>query len=169
MRVYTDLESVIGKLFIVGANGRLSALYLDEQDFKANEDLNLIKKEIEDPLLLECERQLKEYFAGDRTNFSLPLERKGTNFQLDVWNRLVAIPYGKTKCYQDIAEEVGRPKAVRAVGQANKANRLPIIIPCHRVIGKNQTLTGYAGTRTEIKDQLLSLEGAAFKKAFQQK
>lgn len=163
MRNYTVLETVIGKLFIVVDNGKLSALYLDERDFRAQENLDYMMKSEEDPILLECERQLKEYFAGDRISFSLPLERKGTSFQMDVWNKLVEIPYGKTKCYQQIAEEVGRPNAVRAVGQANKANKLPIIIPCHRVIGKNRTLTGYAGTRTEIKDQLLSIEGAAFK------
>lgn len=163
MRIYTMLETVVGKLFIVATNGKLSTIHIGEEDFRANEDINLTIECKEDSLLLECEMQLKEYFAGDRTSFSLPLERNGTSFQVDVWNKLAEIPYGKTKCYQEIAEEVGRPKAVRAVGQANKANKLPIIIPCHRVIGKNQTLTGYAGTRTEIKDQLLSLEGAIFR------
>jgi methylated-DNA-[protein]-cysteine S-methyltransferase len=108
---------------------------------------------------------MKEYFSGYRTKFELPLEQVGTKFQLDVWNQLSEIPFGVTKSYQEIAEAIGRPKAVRAVGQANKANKLPIIIPCHRVIGKNQTLTGYAGTRTEIKDLLLRLEGARFKPA----
>lgn len=165
MRIYTMLETVVGKLFIVAMNGKLSTIHIGEEDFRANEDINLTIECKEDSLLLECEMQLKEYFAGDRTSFSLPLERNGTSFQVDVWNKLAEIPYGKTKCYQEIAEEVGRPKAVRAVGQANKANKLPIIIPCHRVIGKNQTLTGYAGTRTEIKDQLLSLEGAIFRQA----
>lgn len=163
MRIYTVVETEIGELFIVAENQRLSAVHIGEEDFHANEDITLIHKEMEDPLLTESMKQVKEYFAGDRTNFNLPLERDGTVFQIDVWKKLEEIPYGKTKSYQEIAQAVGRPKAVRAIGQANKANKLPIIVPCHRVIGKNQTLTGYAGTRTEIKDRLLTLEGAAFK------
>jgi methylated-DNA-[protein]-cysteine S-methyltransferase len=163
MRIYTMVETDIGKLFIVAENESLSAVHIGEEDFQANEDTMLTSKEMEDPLLLESVKQLQEYFAGERTIFNLPLERNGTVFQVDVWKKLEEIPYGKTKSYQEIAQAVGRPKAVRAIGQANKANKLPIIIPCHRVIGKNKTLTGYAGTRTEIKDRLLSLEGASFK------
>ncbi|MGM0902510.1 methylated-DNA--[protein]-cysteine S-methyltransferase [Mesobacillus maritimus] len=163
MRIYTVVETEIGKLFIVAENQRLSAVHIGEEDFHTNEDISLTRKEMEDPLLTESVKQVKEYFAGDRTTFNLPLERDGTVFQVDVWKKLEEIPYGKTKSYQEIAQAVGRPKAVRAIGQANKANKLPIIVPCHRVIGKNQTLTGYAGTRTEIKDRLLTLEGAPFK------
>jgi methylated-DNA-[protein]-cysteine S-methyltransferase len=163
MRIYTMVETEIGKLFIVAENQRLSAVHIGEEDFKANEDISVTYLEMEEPILLESVKQLREYFAGERMNFNLPLELDGTVFQIEVWKKLGEIPYGKTNSYQEIAQAVGRPKAVRAIGQANKANKLPIIIPCHRVIGKNQTLTGYAGTRTEIKDRLLSLEGAAFK------
>lgn len=163
MRIYTRVETEIGKLFIVAENQKLSAVHIGEEDFHSNEDSTLVHIEKEDPLLLESVKQIKEYFAGNRTAFNLPLELTGTVFQLDVWKKLEEIPYGETRSYQDIAVEVERPKAVRAIGQANKANKLPIIIPCHRVIGKNQTLTGYAGKRTEIKDVLLRLEGAPFK------
>jgi methylated-DNA-[protein]-cysteine S-methyltransferase len=163
LRIYTMVETEIGKLFIVAENQRLSAVHIGEEDFHTNEDNALTRKKLEDPLLLESVKQINEYFGGERTNFTLPLEQNGTAFQMEVWKKLEEIPYGKTKSYQEIAQAVGRPKAVRAIGQANKANRLPIIIPCHRVIGKNQTLTGYAGKRVEIKDRLLSLEGASFK------
>lgn len=160
--MYTSLETEIDTLYIVVENNRLSAIYIGEADFLANEDMSLVTAQSENGLLLECVTQLKEYFRGKRNHFNLPIEPKGTNFQIEVWKELADIPFGQTKSYQDIAIAVGRPKAVRAVGQANKANRIPIVIPCHRVIGKNQTLTGYAGSRKEIKNILLTIEGASF-------
>lgn len=93
----------------------------------------------------EAAKQLREYFAGKRKDFSLPLELKGTDFQKKVWRALQKIPYGKTVTYSDIAKSIGKPKAVRAVGQAINRNPISIIIPCHRVIGKDGSLTGYAG------------------------
>ncbi|MBN8191687.1 methylated-DNA--[protein]-cysteine S-methyltransferase [Bacillus sp. NTK074B] len=114
--------------------------------------------ETDHPILLKAMKQLHEFFNGERKVFDLPLKLEGTAFQMAVWNALQDIPYGKTCSYQDVAETVRRPKAVRAVGQANKANRFPIIIPCHRVIGKNKKLTGYAGTQIDKKEILLSLE-----------
>jgi methylated-DNA-[protein]-cysteine S-methyltransferase len=110
-------------------------------------------------LLLEnAMSQLDEYFRGRRKAFNLPLKWKGTDFQEQVWQALCEIPYGTTVSYSDIASKIGRPKAVRAVGQANRANELAILVPCHRVIGKNRSLTGYAGSRTDVKAQLLELE-----------
>lgn len=101
--------------------------------------------------------QLQEYFKGERRQFDLPLEPHGTIFQRQVWDALCAIPYGETCCYEDIAGRIGNPKAVRAVGMANNRNPIPIIIPCHRVIGKNGGLVGYAGG-LELKQRLLDLE-----------
>ncbi|WP_033842286.1 methylated-DNA--[protein]-cysteine S-methyltransferase [Geobacillus vulcani] len=110
-------------------------------------------------LLLErALMQLDEYFHGRRQAFDLPLKWKGTAFQEEVWAALCRIPYGETATYADIAAQIGRPKAVRAVGQANRANELPLFVPCHRVIGKNGALVGYAGSRTDVKAKLLELE-----------
>lgn len=108
--------------------------------------------------LNELKAQLREYFAGSRHAFTIPLAPKGTPFQLAVWNALLAIPYGDTVSYSELAFRIGRPSAVRAVGAANGANPIPVIIPCHRVIGSNGTLTGYGGG-IERKQWLLALEG----------
>ena len=115
----------------------------------------------ETPLIQEAYRQLTEYFEGKRTHFELPLKPKGTPFQQAVWNALCRISYGKTKSYKEIAEMVGNPKACRAVGMANRRNPVMIIIPCHRVIGADGSLTGYA-CGTEVKKQLLALENLFF-------
>lgn len=109
------------------------------------------------PLLIEAKKQLDEYFAGKRKIFSLPLSFQGTAFQIRVWEALQTIPYGETWYYGQLAEAVGNPKACRAVGMANNRNPLPILIPCHRVIGKNGSLTGYGGG-LDIKEKLLALE-----------
>lgn len=111
----------------------------------------------ETPLLTEGKRQLLEYLAGVRRVFDLPLAPKGTEFYRSVWRALEEIPYGETRSYRDIAQTVGRPKAVRAVGQANHNNPIPIIIPCHRVVGANGSLTGYGGG-LDLKERLLRLE-----------
>jgi methylated-DNA-[protein]-cysteine S-methyltransferase len=95
--------------------------------------------------LLETERQLGEYFAGTRTRFELPLEACGSDFEKKVWRALKKIPYGTTRSYLDLAKAIGSPKACRAVGAANSKNPLPIVVPCHRVIGANGKLTGFAG------------------------
>ena len=111
------------------------------------------------PLLREAEQQLSEYFAGRRKAFDLPLAPKGTPFQQTVWQALTEIPYGETRTYGEIAGAVGRKKAFRAVGMANHCNPIPIIIPCHRVIGADGSLTGYA-YGTECKAWLLALEAS---------
>ena len=109
------------------------------------------------PLLEEAARQLEEYFAGRRRDFDLPLAPAGTTFQREVWAALREIPYGRTCSYGDVARAVGRPAACRAVGMANHRNPLPIVIPCHRVVGASGALTGYAGG-VEVKEALLALE-----------
>lgn len=114
-------------------------------------------REEESPLLRAARTQLLEYLSGARRSFDLPLDPAGTDFQRSVWEALRAIPYGQTRTYGEIAAAVGRPRAVRAVGQANHVNPLPIFIPCHRVVGKNGALTGYAGG-LDLKGALLALE-----------
>ncbi|WP_281798178.1 methylated-DNA--[protein]-cysteine S-methyltransferase [Slackia piriformis] len=102
--------------------------------------------------------QIQEYFAGKRREFDLPLDPKGTDFQLTVWKALQTVPYGETRTYAQIAEAIGKPHAYRAVGMANNKNPIPILIPCHRVIGANNALVGYAAG-VKIKRYLLGLEG----------
>jgi len=110
-------------------------------------------------VLREAQRQLQEYFAGTRQVFDLPLKPAGTPFQREVWNVLASIPWGTTRSYGEVARAIGRPRAVRAVGAANGANPLPLLLPCHRVIGSGGTLTGYAGG-LDRKRRLLALEGS---------
>jgi methylated-DNA-[protein]-cysteine S-methyltransferase len=109
---------------------------------------------------VEAERQLSDYFAGKRTQFELPLEPRGTEFQKKVWRHLRRIPFGKTRSYGDIARTVGSPRASRAVGAACGKNPLSIVVPCHRVVGANGALTGFGGG-LETKAELLSLEAHA--------
>jgi methylated-DNA-[protein]-cysteine S-methyltransferase len=105
----------------------------------------------------EIVKQLSEYFERKRTRFELPLDVEGTPFQKSVWSELLRIPYGETRSYGDIAKALGRPTAARAVGMANHNNPVAIVIPCHRVVGQNGSLTGYAGG-LHLKEQLLSIE-----------
>ena len=111
------------------------------------------------PLLMEAARQLQAYFAGRLREFQLPLDVEGTGFQKRVWGQVAAIPYGETRSYLQIAQAVGSPGAVRAVGAANGANPVPIVVPCHRVIGAKGKLVGYGGG-LPLKKRLLELEGA---------
>ena len=109
------------------------------------------------PALERTKQELDEYFAGKRRNFDLPLHPVGTDFQKKVWNVLLAIPYGETRSYKEMAQSVGKSKGVRAVAQAIGANALSILIPCHRVIGSNHSLTGFAGG-IDAKRKLLEME-----------
>ncbi|XCP86408.1 methylated-DNA--[protein]-cysteine S-methyltransferase [Roseburia hominis] len=111
------------------------------------------------PLVTRAISQITEYLEGKRQEFTLPLAPQGTPFQQAVWRALRTIPYGETRCYSEIAQMVGNPKACRAVGMANNRNPIIILIPCHRVVGKNGSLVGYAGG-LDIKEKLLELEGA---------
>jgi methylated-DNA-[protein]-cysteine S-methyltransferase len=122
--------------------------------------LGTLELDQQHPILLETERQLSEYFAGKRTQFELPLEPRGSEFQKRVWRALREIPFGKTRSYRDLAEAIGSPKASRAIGAANGKNPLSIVVPCHRVIGTDRTLTGFAGG-LETKATLLALEARA--------
>ena len=110
------------------------------------------------PVAVETGRQLRAYFAGKLREFDLPLDLRGTGFQLRVWNALLGIPFGETRSYLQIAQSIGAPAAIRAVGAANGANPIPIVVPCHRVIGANGKLVGYGGG-LPLKKRLLELEG----------
>ena len=141
------VESPVGRLTL-GSDGD----YLTEIRFGGDE------KETEQcPVLHETARQLTEYFAGVRREFSIPLKLDGTEFQRSVWTALRSVPYGSTAAYGDIAARIGNPRACRAVGSANNRNPIAIIVPCHRVVGVNGKLTGYAGG-LPIKEFLLALE-----------
>lgn len=144
-------ESDIGRIGIAEKDGRITNVYFTEDE--APKDIQIC----ETPLLKEAARQLESYLRGELKEFSLPLEPTGTAFMTQVWGALCEIPYGKTASYGEIAGKVGRPKAARAVGLANNRNPIPIIIPCHRVIGADGSLTGYAGG-LDLKKKLLDLE-----------
>ena len=121
--------------------------------------LNTTQLKPDDPDMFNVYTQLTEYFSGERKHFDLPLEIKGTEFQKRVWNELLKIPYGRTISYKELAVRLGDEKVIRAAASANGANPLPIVIPCHRVIGSNGSLIGY-GRGLEIKEKLLVLEGS---------
>lgn len=151
------MASPVGRLTLIASDKGLAAV-LWENDNPNRVHAKAEAENEQHPVLLETERQLQEYFAGSRNTFSLPLDMIGTPFQQQVWEALTDIPYGETRNYQQIANQLGNPKAVRAVGAANGRNPVSIIVPCHRVIGSSGSLTGFAGG-LEAKAHLLSLEG----------
>lgn len=148
-------ETLIGKVILAEDGQGITRLDLvweeDEKSFEGDYILT------ETELLREAAAQLKEYLAGKRREFTVRLNPKGTSFQRKVWEELCRIPYGETRSYKQVAEAIGNPKACRAVGMANHYNPIMCIIPCHRVIGANKKLVGYAGG-LHIKEQLLTLE-----------
>jgi methylated-DNA-[protein]-cysteine S-methyltransferase len=146
----------IGRLCIVASPAGLAAV-LWECDGPDRVRLPALRDVADHPVLVEAERQLGEYFAGRRRVFDLPLAARGSEFQQRVWQALREIPFGETRSYGQIAERIGQPTAVRAVGAANGRNPLSIIAPCHRVIGANGDLTGFAGG-IETKRFLLAFE-----------
>lgn len=154
---YADMPSPVGQLRLVASDVGMVAILWEKDDPK-RVPLGHLAEDRDHPLIAETRSQLSAYFAGERQSFDLPLDFRGTNFQQSVWRALVAIPFGQTRSYAEIAQAVGRPRAVRAVGAANGRNPLSIIAPCHRVIGSNGTLTGFAGG-LEAKHFLLRLEG----------
>ena len=156
---YKLMESPVGELKLVASDKGLVAV-LWENDGPSRVRLGEQVKDERHPILVETERQLKEYFAGKRTAFSVPLDMKGTRFQRHVWEALLGIPFGETRSYGQLARQLGNPRATRAVGAANGRNPVSIIVPCHRVIGSSGKLTGFAGG-LETKAHLLSLEGSA--------
>lgn len=153
---YKTMKSPVGPLKLVASNYGLAAI-LWNNDPPNRVRLGPLVEAKEHPVLLETERQLSEYFAGKREKFSLKFDFVGTEFQKEVWQALVTIPFGETCSYGQIARQIGRPKAVRAVGAANGKNPISIVVPCHRVIGTNGKLTGFAGG-LETKATLLKIE-----------
>jgi methylated-DNA-[protein]-cysteine S-methyltransferase len=150
------MESPIGRLKLVASDGGLVAI-LWEKDNPRRVRLSDLVANNQHPVLVETERQLGEYFAGKRKTFSIALDLRGTRFQKDVWEALLAIPFGETRSYGQLAKQLGNPRATRAVGAANGKNPVSIIVPCHRVIGSSGKLTGFAGG-LNAKARLLSLE-----------
>ncbi|ASZ14923.1 methylated-DNA--[protein]-cysteine S-methyltransferase [Chitinophaga pendula] len=155
---YKETPSPVGRLKLVASDKGLAAI-LWENDVPTRTRIRHYEVDEQHPVLLETERQLKEYFKGERKEFELELNPVGTDFQRSVWHILTTIPYGKTLSYGDIARQLGDIKAVRAVGAANGRNPISIVVPCHRVIGASGHLTGFAGG-LEAKAYLLTLEGA---------
>ena len=141
----------ISEVYIAETDGKLSHLLFHE-----DKRLNGYEKK-ETSITKETAKQVEEYFAGKRKKFDIPFNMKGTPFQQSVWNALCTIPLGETRTYKDIAVQIDNPKAMRAVGLANNRNPISIIVPCHRVIGANGSLTGYAGG-LGAKEYLLDLE-----------
>jgi methylated-DNA-[protein]-cysteine S-methyltransferase len=153
---YRYHDSPLGRLLLVADEVGLRMLHMEIADSPSTpqEHWCLAERQLD-----EACRQLDDYFAGRRRCFDLPLAPVGTPFQQEVWRALLEIPYGRTSSYSQLAAHIGRPQAVRAVGTANGANPIAIIIPCHRVIGRDGSLTGYAGGLPR-KELLLRLEGA---------
>lgn len=151
---YTSFTSPLGQIIMQSDDHGLLGVWFETQTTQPE-----VLGEYTDnhPILTNTIKQLQEYFAGERQQFDLPLAAKGTEFQQKVWHALSKIPYGETWSYQDLANAIDNPKAVRAVGLANGKNPISVIVPCHRVIGKNGKLTGYAGG-VERKEKLLKLE-----------
>ena len=147
----TFIETNIGPLGIAEVDQRLTHLFFRQE----KSPKGAVEKRT--PFLRSVAEQIKEYLSGKRQQFDIPIKLSGTDFQLSVWNALLTIPYGETRSYRDIAEQIGNPKACRAVGMANNRNPIAIIVPCHRVIGADGSLTGFGGG-LELKQQLLDLE-----------
>ncbi|WP_305082228.1 methylated-DNA--[protein]-cysteine S-methyltransferase [Oceanospirillum sediminis] len=154
-RYYTRYDSPLGCLTLQTTDQGLTGLWLPIHTTQPDD---LGEKKDDHPHLMTAIQQCREYFTGERLQFTVPIAAQGTLFQQKVWQALCAIPYGETWSYQQLADAIGNPKAVRAVGLANGKNPISIIVPCHRVIGKNGKLTGYAGG-IEQKEKLLRLEG----------
>jgi methylated-DNA-[protein]-cysteine S-methyltransferase len=152
------IPSPVGALTLVASDRGLAAIIWENDDPERVQPGPIVEQP-DHPVLVAAERQLGEYFAGKRRAFDLPLDFHGTEFQKKVWLALLTIPYGETRSYAEIAEAIGQPTASRAVGAANGKNPISIIAPCHRVIGANGDLTGFAGG-VEAKARLLGLEGA---------
>ena len=155
MLVQRKVRSPLGDIFLVASSAGLRGLHFEKQ--KVPMVTSSSTKGAATHLLNQAEQQLNEYFRGDRKSFDVPLEMQGTSFQKSVWKALVQIPFGKTISYAELAQRIGRPKAFRAVGNANGKNPICIMVPCHRVIAADSTLGGYS-YGLKIKTALLNLE-----------
>ncbi|SDS70505.1 methylated-DNA-[protein]-cysteine S-methyltransferase [Bradyrhizobium canariense] len=154
---YKMIDSPLGRLKLIASDKGLAAV-LWENDDPRRVRLSPLEPDPDNGFLKETERQLKAYFNGKLKKFTVPLDFKGTDFQKSVWAALLTIPFGETRSYGEIAKQIGRPDASRAVGAANGRNPIAIIAPCHRVLGTSGKLTGFAAG-LEAKDELLKLEG----------
>jgi len=150
MEYYCRIETPFGKMILLEKDGALAMLSFDDGEYYGMQKETL--------LLYSAAKQLSEYFLGRRTEFDMPLNPTGTEFQRDVWDVLLRIPFGKTKSYAEVAAATGRDKAARAVGNAVGINPIPIIIPCHRVLAANNKLGGFS-LGLDMKRKLLSIEG----------
>ncbi|WP_099203860.1 methylated-DNA--[protein]-cysteine S-methyltransferase [Scatolibacter rhodanostii] len=150
MKYTTYFQSSLGMIGITESDGFITKVFFDT-------DMHKTPSEQKTPLLKEAEKQLTEYLSGNRKNFNLPLAAEGTEFQQTVWDALRKIPYGQTYSYKQIAEMIGKPSASRAVGMANNKNPILILTPCHRVVGADGKLVGYAAGLA-VKNKLLELE-----------
>ena len=161
---YDIINSPLGNLLLVGSEEGLKEISFSNpnKDFKIHDSWLQ-----DDTKLLPVKEQLDLYFAKELTKFEIDLAPDGTVFQKQIWNQLLEIPYGEIRSYQDIANSIEKPNACRAIGMANSQNPIPVIIPCHRVIGKNGKLTGYAGG-LDIKAKLLQIEGIKLTNTTQQ-
>ncbi|MGH7091754.1 MAG: methylated-DNA--[protein]-cysteine S-methyltransferase [Stellaceae bacterium] len=155
---YKLIDSPVGQLKLVASDKGLAAIVWEGDDPRRVR-LNPLVEDRGNPILVETERQLTLYFAGKLKAFAVPLDFQGTAFQKRVWQALLTIPFGETRSYGEIARQIGRPSASRAVGAANGKNPISIIAPCHRVIGSAGGLTGFAGGLA-VKQRLLELEGS---------
>ena len=165
MIAYTTMDSEVGRLLIASSDhGLLRIAFLQHG---VGEEVSRLEKVYPGETLVEDStknqdalNQLQEYFQGRRRVFTLPMELRGTDFQRSVWEAVAGVPYGETRSYGDIARKLGKPKACRAVGGANGANPIPIVVPCHRIIGSDGSMTGFGGG-IPIKEKLLALEKAS--------
>lgn len=156
---YQYLKTPVGKIHIVEDKGRIKVAVFDKQWPSFKKKFASLKEQ-ESPILKETRRQLLDYFEGKRKKFNLPIAPEGTDFQKKTWRTLVKIPFGQTRTYKEQALAVGSPNAVRAIGRTNGLNPICVILPCHRVVGSDGSLTGYAGG-LEVKKRLLNLEATA--------
>jgi methylated-DNA-[protein]-cysteine S-methyltransferase len=162
---YCSVETISGiKIGVIASSKGITNIILKFKSLP-EEKKEATKLHPDDPYLFNIFTQLRDYFSGNLKKFDVPLDLNGSDFQMKVWNELKKIPYGKTKSYKTISEKLGDVKSIRAVGKANGQNPIPIIIPCHRVIGSNGRLTGYAGG-LDVKEKLLEIEGSLSLKLF---
>lgn len=157
-QAHKTIDSPVGRLTLIAGARGLTAILWETDDRAA--PAGAVVADPGHPVLAAAARQLDAYFAGELTRFTIPLDFAGTDFQKSVWTALLAIPFGETRSYGDIARAIGQPGASRAVGMANNRNPIPIIAPCHRVIGADGSLVGFGGG-LPAKEFLLRLEGRA--------
>lgn len=150
MRWINVINTVIGPLTIIDTDNSISHIHFGEVKVMGIEERKT-------ELIAETERQINAFYKGERDSYDLPLTLQGTEFQNKVWKALLEIPRGETRSYKDIAEAIENPKASRAVGMANNRNPIPVIVPCHRVIGRNGKLVGFAGG-IDLKEKMLLIE-----------